>query len=188
VLEFLGDELALALPLHRAQVSICYPGYPKPDAGEPETAFRYRLTRDAAHVDGLHAEGPARKRVLKEPHAFVLGLPLNESHPQAAPLVVWNGSHRIMRRMFEAIYGGVPCAAWPAIDATAAYQAARREVFATCRRVPLPARPGEAMLLHRHLLHGVAPWGEAAAPCGDGRIIAYFRPEFRDPRDWLDRS
>jgi len=40
-------------PLHPAQVSILYPGYPKPRKGETKAGFAYRLTRDAAHVDGL---------------------------------------------------------------------------------------------------------------------------------------
>lgn len=136
---FISGALNLNLPLHRGQLSICYPGYPKPDAGESAAAFQFRLTRDAAHVDGLHAEGPARRRFLKEPHAFILGVALNPSHAEASPLVVWDGSHRIMGRLFRAIYGGRPPDQWPEIDVTEAYQAARREVFGTCPRIALPA-------------------------------------------------
>ena len=46
--------------LHPAQLSITFPGYPRPRAGESEAGFRYRLKRDAAHVDGVLAEGEAR--------------------------------------------------------------------------------------------------------------------------------
>ena len=75
-------------------------GYPKPRKGESESAFRYRLNRDAAHVDGLLPVGAHRQRMLKEPHAYVLGLPLNESAAGASPLVVWEGSHVIMAEVF----------------------------------------------------------------------------------------
>ena len=36
-----------------AQVSVCYPGYPMPREEESKAAFKYRLKRDAAHVDGF---------------------------------------------------------------------------------------------------------------------------------------
>ena len=39
---------------------------------------------------------------------------------------------------------------------------------------------------HRHLVHGVAPWGEKAKAQPEGRMIAYLRPEFPSIRDWLD--
>ena len=70
---------------------------------------------------------------------------------------------------------------------TTAYAAARREVFQTCRRVTLPARPGEAMLMHRLTLHGVAPWAAGAQAAPEGRIIAYFRPQLPDVASWLTR-
>src|SRR6188472_3612040 len=38
---FLREELGFALPLHRAQVSVCYPGYPQPSAEESEAAFQF---------------------------------------------------------------------------------------------------------------------------------------------------
>lgn len=68
---------------------------------------------------------------------------------------------------------------------TAAYQEARREVFASCERLALPSAPGEAVLVHRHLLHGVAPWGEHATAAPEGRMITYFRPEFPAIADWI---
>ena len=184
-MDFIRTELGLTLPLHRAQLSVCYPGYPQPSAEESEAAYSFRLRRDAAHVDGLLAEGPERRRFLKEPHAYILGLTVTEQSDDAAPLVVWEGSHLIMRAMFEELLGGHPPEAWPGIDVTAAYQAARRNVFASCKRIALPTSPGQAMLLHRHLLHGVAPWAPSAQATADGRMIAYFRPEFASLGDWL---
>jgi hypothetical protein len=184
-MDVLAGELGLSLPLHRAQVSICYPGYPKPSAEESEAAFRFRLNRDAAHVDGLLAEGPGKGRHLREPHAYVLGLALTSQPAGAAPLTVWEGSHLIMRRMFEAVLGHHPPGAWREIDLTAPYQEARRAAFAQCKRIELPAAPGEAVLLHRHLLHGVAPWTEEAGASEDGRMVAYFRPEVQILGDWL---
>lgn len=169
-------------PLHRAQVSAIFPGYPRPRRGEGDAAFRYRRDRDAAHVDGLLPEGAARRRHLREPHAWILGLPLTETNPNAAPLVVWEGSHHVMRAAFARALDGSDPADWGEVDLTDAYHAARREVFATCRRVTVHARPGEAYIVHRLALHGVAPW---AAPDGPPRIIAYFRPELARATDWL---
>ncbi|RKF16649.1 hypothetical protein D6850_03650 [Roseovarius spongiae] len=175
-----------ALPLHRAQVSVVYPGYPKPREGEGEGAFRYRLKRDAAHVDGLLAVGDERVRMLKERHAYILGLPLNEASPAASPLVVWEGSHEVMRAAFARALDGVAPADWGGVDLTEIYTRTRREVFETCPRVPLPARPGEATLVHRLTVHGVAPWSEGAEAGPEGRMIAYFRPELPGGDDgWL---
>ena len=71
---------------------------------------------------------------------------------------------------------------------TRAYQAARRAVFETCRRVELPAQPGEAILLHRHALHGIAPWRKGAKPIHQGRAIIYFRPMMPGGLEtWLKR-
>jgi hypothetical protein len=170
---------------HRAQLSILRPGYPQPWEAEGEPAYRYRLTRDAAHVDGLLPIGPDRRRMPREPHAFILGLPLTDAAPDAAPLVVWEGSHAIIQRAFAARLGPHPPEDWPGIDVTETYHAARREVFATCPRVPLVAKPGEALLLHRLILHGMAPWAEGAKADPDGRMIAYLRPEFTAMADWL---
>lgn len=183
--EFARDTYG-RLALHRGQVSVIYPGYPRPRAGEGEAAFRYRLNRDAAHVDGLLAIGDARRRMLKERHAYILGLPLTNCSPAASPLVVWEGSHHIMRAAFEVALGHLPEAEWANQDLTEIYQAARRRVFAECPRVAVPAAPGEAYLVHRHALHGVAPWAEGATAPAEGRMIAYFRPELPDgSEDWL---
>lgn len=175
------------LALHPAQVSVVYPGYPLPRRGEGEAAFGYRLHRDAAHVDGLLPVGDARARMLKERHAYILGLPLTEAGEGASPLVVWEGSHEVMRAAFAAALGDTPPAKWGEVDLTEIYKAARRDVFDRCARILLPARPGEATLIHRLALHGVAPWQTGAVAPSEGRMIAYFRPEFRDQGpDWLN--
>lgn len=184
--DFIADALHLSPEWDRGQLSVTRPGYPRPVGEESEAAFRYRQKRDAAHVDGLRRFGPDRRRKLREPHGFILGLPLTEADAEAAPLVVWEGSHRIMRRAFRAAFAGTPPHDWPELDITDAYVAARREVFDTCARSPLPARPGEAILIHRLALHGVAPWGEGASAAPEGRAIAYFRPELASLEDWLE--
>ncbi len=175
-IDFIQDQLTLHA-LHKAQVSVIYPGYPRPRQGEGEAAFGYRLRRDAAHVDGLKPIGPNRERCVDEPHAWVLGIPLSEASPKAAPLVVWDGSHKIMQAALTPVLSQYSPAEMSRIDVTASYQAARREVFDTCPRIELPVRPGEAYVLHRHTLHGVAPWAETATAGPDGRMIAYFRPD-----------
>lgn len=190
-----GTALATAqglygpLPLHRAQVSVIHPGYPRPRDGEDAAALRYRRTRDAAHVDGLLPIGPARRRMLRERHAFILGLPLTEASPDASPLVVWEGSHHVMRRAFAQALHGVAPEEWSEVDLTGTYHAARRTVFATCPRRLVHSGPGGAHLIHRMALHGVAPWGEAAHAPPEGRMVAYFRPEWPQAScaDWLFR-
>jgi hypothetical protein len=155
-------------------------------ASESEAVFRYRVRRDAAHVDGLRREGVDRRRHLREHHGFILGVPLAEAGPGASPFVVWEGSHEIMRAAFRTRLAGIAPERWGDEDVTEAYHAARREAFEICRRVVVHARPGEAYLAHRLVLHGMAPW-EPGAPAGpDGRMIAYFRPEVGGPDHWLN--
>jgi hypothetical protein len=170
-------------PLHPAQLSVIRPGYPQPSADESPAAFAFRRDRDAAHLDGLLPIGPEKARMVKEPHAWILGLPLADS--TASPLIVWEGSHHILRAALLKALAGHPPETWGDIDLAAPYQAARREVFATCRRVPLPVKRGQATLLHRLTLHGVAPWqdGDNAPP--EGRMIAYLRPLLADVQTWL---
>ncbi|GLO74107.1 hypothetical protein MACH18_11870 [Phaeobacter italicus] len=184
-IEFIRSHLGAIPPLHRAQVSSVFPGYPRPRPGEGEAALRYRIKRDAAHVDGVKMYGEHRRRKVEEPHAWVLGLPLNQASENASPLVVWEGSHNIMRRAFAAAFGNTPRSSWADVDVTDAYTAARAEVFETCPRVTVSAKPGEAYLMHRLCLHGVAPWGEGASAPEEGRMIAYFRPELAD---WTNRD
>lgn len=182
---FIREHLGSALPLHHAQLSICHPGYPQPMQGESEIAFAFRRDRDAAHVDGLLAEGVPKKRFLREPHAWVLGVPLAAGEGGASPTVLWEGSHTILREAFARAFAGVPPEQWAELDLTAIYSDARREVFDRCERFVLELQPGEVCLFHRHLLHGMAPWakGAVAPPCG--RIIAWFRPQFSTLREWM---
>ncbi len=170
-------------PLHRAQLSTVFPGYPQPSPDESAQAFAFRRNRDAAHLDGLLPVGPDRQRMVKEPHGWILGVALNQSG--GSPLVAWQGSHEVLRGALLAALSPHPAATWGEIDLTDAYTGARRQVFDTCARVELPTRPGEATLLHRLTLHGVAPWAEAASAAPEGRIIAYFRPVLASVRDWL---
>lgn len=173
-------------PLHRAQLSVIRPGYPQPSPEESPAAFAYRQTRDAAHLDGLLPIGPTRQRMVKEPHAWILGLPLNDT--AAAPLTLWEGSHHILRSALLTSLAPHPPETWGEIDITEAYQNARRTVFATCRRIELPVKPGEATLLHRLTLHGVAPWKADDLAPPEGRMIAYLRPQLATVGDWLNRS
>ena len=176
------DELGLApQPLHPAQLSAVYAGYPQRSVDETEAAYGFRLRRDSAHLDGLLPIGPDKRRMVKEPHAWILGLPLTEPH--AAPLVVWEGSHLVMQAALARAFAGHPPEAWAEVDVTDAYQVARAEVFRNCRRVELPGHPGEAVVLHRHLIHGVAPWGEMP-DVPEGRIVAYFRPLLPTVAEW----
>lgn len=174
-------------PLHRAQLSTVFPDYPQPSGEESASAFAFRRNRDAAHLDGLLPVGPLRQRMVKEPHGWILGLPLNACDAEAAPLVVWEGSPDILRDALVRALAPHPPGTWGDVDLTEAYALARRKVFETCRRVELPVLPGEATLLHRLTLHGVAPWGKAAKAPPEGRIIAYFRPLLPSVQDWLER-
>ena len=69
------------------------------------------------------------------------------------------------------------------VDLTDAYRDARRHVFSMGEPVAVEAAPGQAILLHRHLLHGVAPWD--ASSQDTKRMVAYFRPQFSNVHDWL---
>ena len=185
-LEFIRNELALdGFDWDRAQVSVCYPGYPKPMPSESEAALRYRRERDAAHLDGFLREGPKRRRFLREHHGFILGIPMVEAGEGASPLVVWEGSHEVVRATFQEVFADLPPDEWAGLDVTETYHALRRRIFATCKRVAICAKPGEVYLVHRLALHGIAPWEPAAHAGPDGRMIAYFRPQVGGPEDWL---
>lgn len=186
--DFISRHLGSAVPLHRAQLSICHPGYPQPMAGESEAAFSFRRDRDAAHVDGLLAEGSPKQRFLREPHAWILGVPLVTGQGGASPTVLWEGSHAIMRAAFARAFEGVPPCRWGEVDLTAIYAEARRAAFLRCPRVVLELQPGEACLFHRHLLHGMAPWVDGAVAPACGRIIAWFRPQRALLQTWMDRD
>lgn len=174
-------------PLHKAQLSVVYPGYPKSRDGESDAAFAYRKKRDAAHVDGLHALGTDRKRHLVECHAYLLGLPINDASKGASPLVVWRGSHKIVRDWLSGHLSHLECSVWKDVDLTESYQAIRRKIFATCERVEVPVAFGQAVAMHRHALHGVAPWRDEDGGKTKSRMIAYFRPQVSQPlAQWLE--
>lgn len=172
-------DLPAQLPLHPAQLSIIYPGYPKQDAGQSAANHRYRITRSAAHVDGLLPEGQPARRFAREFHAYILGIHLNAV--AEAPTVYWRGSHTIMRAaLAKALEGGKA----PHRDVTEVYQAARKEVFERCEKVPLVCeRAGDAFLLEPFTLHGTDPW--QGPPNPEGRMIAFFRPCLADAESWL---
>lgn len=154
------------------QVSVCYPGYPQQDPGETEANARFRRVRDAAHVDGILRRGDPPRRFLAERHAFVLGIPVTPGSAEASPMVVWEGSPAIISAALQQVLRGVAPDDWDTVDVTDAYGAARKACFDRCTRMPVIAQPGEAYLVHRWALHGVAPWG-----AGDQkRSIIYFRP------------
>lgn len=181
-----ADAIGPRDDLHPSQLSITYPGYPRPRAGESDAAYRYRRNRDAAHMDGLLADGTPKRRYLRERHDWILGLPLTETSPGASPLVVWEGSHHILQKAMTEALADIVEDKWAQTDITDIYTAARKQVFDTCRRVVLFSRPGEAVLLNPFLLHGVAPWQPGATAPKDGRMIAYFRPESRESgRIWI---
>lgn len=182
---FLRNDVEAMPALHRAQVSVITSGYPRPRDTESAGAFRYRQTRDAAHVDGLKPTGPDRRRHPQEFHAFILGLPLTDAGSDAAPMVVWEGSHDVIRAGLRTVLDKHDPKDWDKVDITEAYQEARRTVFDSCSRVEIAARPGEAYVVHRLALHGVAPWTPGAKSGPDGRMIAYFRPDVADRQDWL---
>ena len=186
--DFVGQALGLGgFAWDAGQVSVCFPGYPQPWEGETEAAFRFRRDRDAAHVDGL-TRFDGRRRRLGEPHGFILGLPVDDAGPAASPLVVWEGSHEIVRAALRARFAGLAPERWPDEDITDAYVAARRAVFEHCKRVPVHARPGEAYIVHRLALHGVAPWTAGAS--ASRRMIIYLRPDpfpGTTPGWWLER-
>jgi hypothetical protein len=170
----------------RGQVSVVRPGYPRPEDEESPAAFRFRRERDAAHIDGVLHEGPHRRRHLRQYHEFILGIPMVETTPGMSPLVVWEGSHEIVRSAFRAFFGDSPPASWPDRDVTALYRRARGTIFERCQRVEVIAQPGEAYLLHRLALHGIAPWQAPANAAADGRMIVYFRPDTGTPDSWLN--
>lgn len=170
---------------HPAQLSVVYPGYPGRDPDESDAAHAFRRDRDAAHLDGLLAEGPDKRRYLREPHGIIVGLPLNRVAPGASPLVVWEGSVPIIRAAMARAFAGRSPKDWAAVDVTEVYQAARRAVFARCTRRVIEAAPGQVVLVHRMAIHGVAPWQDRVAAPAEGRMVAYFRPILADPADWL---
>ena len=90
-----------------------------------------------------------------------------------------------MRAALWDAFGNCRAEDMAALDLTTAYTAARARVFETCPRVAVAAAPGQAILLHRMTIHGVAPWQPGAMAPPEGRVIAYFRPLMASVADWL---
>ncbi len=180
------DSTSYDIEWDRAQVSICYPGYPRKSPEESDSAHLFRLQRDAADVDGLLREGKSRARYVREYHAFILGVPLSEFTADAAPFVVWEGSHKIIQRRLQERLESVPMQSWHSEDISQAYIQAREEVFTHCERKEIYAQVGESFAVHRLAVHGMAPWGERASSDANGRMIAYFRPQIIDAYQWLN--
>ncbi|WP_252731370.1 hypothetical protein [Lentibacter algarum] len=173
------------LPLHKGQISVIYPGYPKARKGESDAALNYRIKRDAAHLDGLKPR-ENKRRFMDEYHAYVLGISLTGS--AQSPLVVWEGSHEVIREMLRDAFANLPQERWHEVDLTEAYTAARKQIFERCQRVEVPLERGEAYVVHRFALHGVAPWTEGVEGPDEGRMIAYFRPDVTDRLAWLNEA
>ncbi len=186
VIDFIAGNIVPGGPdWEHGQVSVCYPGYPQRSMEESEAMHNYRRNRNAAHIDGLLPEGPARRRHLREFHGFILGLPMTQVPEGASPLVVWEGSHERIRCALTGAFGDLPPGQWGDVDVTEIYHQARREIFEDCRCIELVAQPGEAYLVHRLALHGVAPWRDGVSVGRDGRMIVYFRPQLEQVQDWL---
>jgi len=170
--------------LHAAHVSIIFEGYPKPRDQESESSFNFRLKRDAAHVDGLIADFPGGPRKLKEPHAYVLGIPLNQAPKGASPVVVWEGSHHLISKAFNSLFLNRDPEKWKDLDVREVYMQTRKSIFEKCKRRVLHANLGESYMIHRLCLHGISPWEFEIKNFNEGRKIAYFRPELQNLADW----
>ena len=171
------------LSVDRGQISVCYPGYPKPSIGESELAYGYRLRRDAAHIDGVMRVGVERNIV--EHNDYILALPMVKFSSDAAPLVVWQGSHKIMQVALSSFLADYPVEQWSTVAITDVYTKTRKQIFANCQRIEVQFEPGQSLLGHRHLLHGTAPWGTSASAGPDGRMICFFRPQTQSLEHWV---
>ena len=185
-IDFVEQEIGLShITWDRSQISVCYPGYPKRMEDESISGFNYRVKRDAAHVDGFRPEGPGRRRYLLEHHQFVLGIPMKNTFEDASPLVLWEGSHHAVKKAFESRFKGIAPQSWWQEDVTQAYVEVRNTIFESCDRIEITAQPGEAYLIHRLALHGIAPWQNTTLSEDEGRMVCYFRPPASEPQDWL---
>jgi hypothetical protein len=130
-------------------------------------------------------QGSEKRRYLRGFHAFILGIPLVEVRADNSPMVVWERSHAIVRDSFLEHFGDTPAEHWPEIEITRVYRNLRRIIFDSCRRVAVCARPGEAWLVHRLALHGLAPWQRDDSAASAERRVIFFRPELLSPMQWL---
>ena len=171
----------------QAQISICYKGYPQPTVGDTPNSFKYRKNRFNAHVDGILPIGFAKHRYAREYHAFILGVPLVDYNEFAAPAMVWEGSHKIMRDCLSKQLIELKAGLWKNENITNIYNEARQEVFLKCKPQIITVPVGGSYLIHRLALHGVMPWSENGKSGDGGRMIAYFRPQFKETKFWLNK-
>ena len=172
----------------KAQVSICYEGYPKPSDDETSAAFAFRKNKFGAHVDGILPIGKSKRRYAREFHTFILGIPLESYDIFAAPLVVWEGSHQIVRGYLSKKLLNTSVKSWKNIDITQTYHEARKEIFLKCRKKIIMVPAGGSYILHRLALHGVMPWKKTGDLEANSRKIVYFRPVLKAPQLWLDEG
>jgi len=125
-------------------------------------------------VDGLLAIGPERRRFVHEPHQYVLGIPLGSCNAQASPLVIWEGSHRIIRAAFKSVLDSLPVAQWGSVDLTEVYHQARKDCFEHCPQKEHSCPAGACYVLHRLALHGIAPWGAGGRGTAGGAHRGVF--------------
>ena len=172
----------------QAQVSICYRGYPQPSKSETLASFNYRKNYFGAHLDGIIPIGQPKRRYAQQYHTFIFGIPLVNFNAFAAPLVVWEGSHQIMRDAISRRLLKSSVKLWKDLDITEIYQEARKEVFLKCEQKKIVVPLGGTYILHRQVLHGVMPWGKHGRSDEKGRMIAYFRPTLKEPQIWLNQN
>ena len=172
--------------LDQGQISAIYPGYPQADTLQSEQAHYFRQRHYAAHLDGLVPQGTGRRRFLTEQHSFILGISLTDHPANAAPLMVWPGSHQRIQAWLQTTLGTESSTKWANIDLTDEYQQIRRQILEDTEPQALYLAKGEAYVLHRHLLHGMGLWPKSIEdPRHQGRIITYFRPCWHEPENWL---
>ncbi len=170
----------------RAQISICYPGYPKPSKQETAAAFSFRKNSFGAHVDGILPIGNPKRRYAKEYHAFIFGIPLEDYNQFAAPVVVWEGSHRIIRTFLSRVLLQNGVEKWKNLDITQIYAEARKEALSKCKKKIIHVPLGGCYVLHRLAVHGIMPWKKRGNSEAESRMVAYFRPILKDSQFWLD--
>ena len=184
--DFMRQWLNFSLQdLDQAQVSAIFSGYPKPHHSDSEAGFKYRLNRDAAHVDGLLKLGANGERYALEYHQYILAIPLNSVSALASPLVLWEKSHLLMRDRFQKFFDQYQKSEWPSTAVNEIYQQTRREIFMNFKRIEVSVQPGQALLIDRHMLHGTSPWRAEQGQDECGRLIAFFRPQYKSMQDWL---
>ena len=187
LLHLLANYVGCAsLELDQAQISACMPGYPKTSTDESIASFAFRTQHYAAHLDGLRPLGPQRQRHLTEQHSFILGIPLSSHLPEAGPVMVWPGSHKLVQSWLQSELSHLPAEQWQEQDLTKSYQSVRKHILETIEPVPIHVPQGGAYLIHRHTIHGQGLWPENVDNVGkQGRIIAYFRPCLHESSNWL---